>query len=314
MRPTYVAGQDGSDDLVELPLAARPALLSLLRSHLPQSLPVYNSVLDEPFHPVFISFSPDRLEVDGTIKGTTPLASWLAIVHFVTQGQIRLYHSFEKGAAAAHLSTPSDIHAAESLLLKSVRDFAKLEGVTSVKLGAINVLWKSAIAREFQPSEFDGRHVVWICADGEGRPLALSSSSPTSLPVTPPGFVVTHVDSEQVSIILSTSLAPHSPTYLLTRLPHSTALFTPAGEAVAYCFTHLDGSIGTLAVAPPFRRRGYGKLVMQIRQTQEGNTRPTFSYVGETNEGSQAVMRSLGRTKKWSVFWVTVNIAGVGNI
>lgn len=143
MRPTYVAGQDGSDDLVELPLAARPALLSLLRSHLPQSLPVYNSVLDEPFHPVFISFSPDRLEVDGTIKGTTPLASWLAIVHFVTQGQIRLYHSFEKGAAAAHLSTPSDIHAAESLLLKSVRDFAKLEGVTC-EVSTSGLIWETS--------------------------------------------------------------------------------------------------------------------------------------------------------------------------
>lgn len=110
-------------------------------------------------------------------------------------------------------------------------------------------------------------------------------------------------------VILNSTVA-HSPTYLLSRFSHNTTAFYDNSSSIevliGHVFTHRDGSLGTLHVAPPFRHRGIGDLLMKYRAAAREGELP-FAYVSEDNTASLSVMRKLGWTDTWGVFW-----AGVG--
>lgn len=106
--------------------------------------------------------------------------------------------------------------------------------------------------------------------------------------------------------VLSTSEVAHPPAYLLSRLPSSTALFTTTTppRLVAHCFSHRDGSLGTLFVAPAHRRRGLGTLVALLRAEASGGR--MLAHVRDANDESRALMRGLGWEGRWVVGWVRV--------
>lgn len=134
---------------------------------------------------------------------------------------------------------------------------------------------------------------------------------------------------------------PHPPSYLETRLAHTTVFRSPPAQTptnaatsasdprtalsdpdipngfppdtiLAHCTTHRDGSIGTLHVSPLARRRGLGTLVYLARShtmlDSEG-AEYVFSYVHKENESSNALMRSVGMDKSgYEVWWARIKL------
>lgn len=115
--------------------------------------------------------------------------------------------------------------------------------------------------------------------------------------------------------ILSTSEVAHPPSYLLNRLPFSTALFlstpsSPLAEPllIASCFTHRDGCLGTLHVSPSHRRQGLARIIIEARekrlQEQGGEGVRGFAHVALPNEESRGLMRAMRWEENWGVAWV----------
>lgn len=114
--------------------------------------------------------------------------------------------------------------------------------------------------------------------------------------------------------IMNTLEVPHTSSYLRSRLPHSTVLLLKIDDdkpqLIGHCFTHLDGSIGTLYIHPSHRQQGYAKLVMEERMRREANgsgpLRRSYSCVGRYNLESTAVMKKLGWEESWDCAWVGI--------
>ena len=103
--------------------------------------------------------------------------------------------------------------------------------------------------------------------------------------------------------ILSTSSVAHSPTYISSRLSHSSAVIdSTTSTIVAHCFTHRDGSIGTVHVNATHRRLGLARAIMDDRVRRESTQ--SFSYVSSGNAESKALMKSMRWDKAWRVAWM----------
>lgn len=73
---------------------------------------------------------------------------------------------------------------------------------------------------------------------------------------------------------------------------------------IAHCFSHRDGSLGTLFVHPTHRRRGLGRLVALLRAEASGER--ILAHVSDGNVESRALMRGLGWEPRWVCGWVRV--------
>ncbi|GAA6003984.1 hypothetical protein JCM10207_006498 [Rhodosporidiobolus poonsookiae] len=305
-----------TEDTAPLFLHPHPApLVPLLVPHLPSALPLYSTLLTPGVDtPVWASFPPSD---DGSAAPPPGDEPWFVLADM--GNQLRFYCS-------AETSTSEEERArAEELILRSFRWYLThhANGRPDIRIGAIPAVWTAAIARGFS-APFYPSHIHY-----QRLPPASSaphdSSSATFFPegITGGETLETHIEQ-----ILSTSDVPHPPSYLLTRLPHTTSLFSPSSsspaepksELVAHCITHRDGSIGTVHVSPAFRQQGLGTLLLRERMRAmaaspsplEGvGEAPRFAhcYVSPGNEKSRALMRRVGMdSTAWCVSWAVVQL------
>lgn len=105
---------------------------------------------------------------------------------------------------------------------------------------------------------------------------------------------------------MKTLKVDHSSEYLLSRLPHSTLLFSDSTTLVGHCITHLDGSIGTLFINSDYRGKRLGKILVADRMSRE--ERRSYSYVDRDNLASLGVFKSLDWTESWDCSWVSISM------
>ncbi|BGP42251.1 hypothetical protein JCM10450v2_006343 [Rhodotorula kratochvilovae] len=319
--------------------AARPALFvhpdsaplaALLKPHLLHSLPLY-STLQTPGYPtpVYATFpafdAAGQPRFDDAERGDDAL--WLVLADL--GNQIRFFCSYE----TRNDLTDDQRRRGEELVVGALRGYLEdhRNGRDRISIGAIPDLWTPCIARAFsQP--FSASRIHYLPLD---RILAASINGTTKGGELLPGaVVVTEGREEDVEEILSTSEVPHPPSYLATRLAHTTVLRqvspslpspsssspspsspTPASTILAHCTTHRDGSIGTLHVARSSRQRGLGLLALlaRARAMREDDDAerdaPVFCYVHKENAASNALMRRAGmQVSAWEVWWCRVRL------
>lgn len=71
--------------------------------------------------------------------------------------------------------------------------------------------------------------------------------------------------------------------------------------------THSAGDLGALYTLPEYRRRGLAKWVVEerLKGLREDGMRGMV-WVGQNNEQSQGLWKSLGWEKGWSAQWIPV--------
>ncbi|GAA5894530.1 hypothetical protein JCM6882_004843 [Rhodosporidiobolus microsporus] len=253
-------------------------LLRLLRPHLPHALPLY-STLHTPGDdvPAWASFATSATEDQAAFS-----RPWFVLADL--GNQLRFFCSAETDA-----NLTEDAKAeAEELIAKSFRWYltAHARGRTVIRIGAIPDLFTSAIERAFSKPFYPSNIHYQLLPPPPTDPSPLSAAT-----TFPEGISVVEAEEGHIEQILSTSDVPHPPSYLLTRLAHTTALIhspssspsrssssspsdpsvplpasSPASlELVAHCTTHRDGSIGTVHVSPSFRQKGLGTLLVRAR-------------------------------------------------
>ncbi|BGP18608.1 hypothetical protein JCM10213_004241 [Rhodosporidiobolus nylandii] len=293
-------------------------LFSLIQPHLIHALPLY-STLQTPGipTPIYASFPPPRTG-DG-VDLTEPSSPWFVLAD--VGNQLRFFCSYETKEALS-----GDERAqAEELIVGSLRWYLRErhEGRPDIRIGAIPDIWTAAIERAFsKPFSLSS---IWY------QPLLSPKDSMSDrgmvVVVLPDGVAVKEAEEAHIAQILATSEVPHPPTYILTRLPHTTALFhststssaSSSPELIAHSITHRDGSIGTVFVNRPFRAQGVGAAVLQERMRAMAVTPPlvggeeaarfAYCYVSPTNEKSRALMRKIGmKCSEWGVSWAVVEL------
>jgi hypothetical protein len=170
-----------------------------------------------------------------------------------------------------------------------------------------SVLLKIGGARDTVP--YQTHWNVWL----------VNTSTISSLPSTRKslleGYTVTRVPEEQLDIVISTSSVPRQPsTYKL--LP-SVGVLDTTNKLVAWGYIGIDGSFATLYVLPNFRGKGLSSII--ARELLSRLDRGDFSDMGysgksgwvhadvcDGNQGSEAVMKSLGGSIRWigSYIWI----------
>ncbi|GAA5906809.1 GNAT family N-acetyltransferase [Sporobolomyces salmoneus] len=291
------------------------SLVPLLQSHLPTSLPTL-STLVTPGNPlkVYTTF-PTSHEPSTAEPG--PELPWIVLID--AGNQFRFFCS----QTPTETTSNDDGTKAEELLyevLGQVMDQASREKRDIVRIGAIHDRWTRVVER-VTGVECMSASRIWCdpAYFGDHKP-ATTTSSEEELRL-PEGFEIREAEEEDVPIILSTSEVPHLPSYLLTRLSHTSCIFRRSSsnssssdaELVAHVTTHRDGSLGTLYVNPSCRRLGLARLVLQHRlskmRKEARDSKLGFCYVHRENEASRAVMKSLGwRESEENVWWNIVDV------
>ncbi|KAH6684325.1 hypothetical protein B0J14DRAFT_9788 [Halenospora varia] len=131
----------------------------------------------------------------------------------------------------------------------------------------------------------------------------------------PPGYTVTRLPDDQISIVVSTSSMPRQPSTLKSQA--NIGIMNASGKFVAWVFLGLDGSLATLFVLPEERGKGLAtqvavELLRRVDRGEfadlgiEGKSGWVHSDVKVGNEASEGVMRSLGGKVGWtnSYLWV----------
>ncbi|GAA5877172.1 hypothetical protein JCM1840_005677 [Sporobolomyces johnsonii] len=286
-------------------------LLALLGLQLPYSLPLYSTLLT-PGTPTLVCASFPPGDLPSPNDNHEP---WLVLADL--GNQIRFFCSFE----AKQPLDQNDQAVAEMLVARAFREYLTVHRGerTVIRIGAIPDLWVPAVEREFNCKVLSPSQ-IWSTP-----PVASSSRALPEPPVLPEGMHFGPAREEHIPEILSTSEVPHPPSYLSTRLPYTSALFSsPATAApsssrellIAHCITHRDGSIGTVHVHPSYRRHGLGKLLLRDRiaaMHREGEGEAyCYCYVSRSNKRSQALMRSVGMVpseeERGDVSWAVVEL------
>jgi GNAT superfamily N-acetyltransferase len=146
-------------------------------------------------------------------------------------------------------------------------------------------------------------------------PISTLSSIPRDPASLPPGYTISRVPEDQLSIVLSTSEIKRQPdTYLI--LP-SVGMLNEDGKLVAWSYIGVDGSFATLYVLPEYRGRGLAKCVGQqlMGRLARGEFKD-LGYAGESgwvhsdvkkgNLGSEGVMKALGAEVGWASNYLRV--------
>ncbi|GAA6029147.1 hypothetical protein JCM8097_001622 [Rhodosporidiobolus ruineniae] len=310
-------------------------LVRLLAPHLPHALPLYSTLQTEGVAtPVYASFA----------CGEEAGPPFLILADM--GNQLRFFCSAE---TSVDLSAAEKAEA-EELVVSSLRWYLREHprGRPDIRIGAIPDIWTDAVAgaftKPFYPSNIHYQPLPSISTveAGEGSPALAFPDDVSVLPA----------EERHIEQILSTSDVPHPPSYILSRLPHTTTLFatpsadptlphfssssstttrvasspptSPSPALIAHCITHRDGSIGTVFVAPSFRRVGLGAALLKQRMREmasasassagedeagEEEQRFAYCYVSPANEKSRALMRRIGmRMTEWCVSWAVVQL------
>ncbi|GAA5960230.1 hypothetical protein JCM3765_002511 [Sporobolomyces pararoseus] len=216
----------------------------------------------------------------------------------------------------------------EGLLQKVVEEVmsrASREKREFVRIGAVPDRW-TRVVEKVTGIECISASRIWCDSSWYSSGAASTTTSEEDLSI-PEGFEFRDAREEDIPVILSTSEVPHLPSYLSTRLSHTSCLFSlrpppssssssptssSSSELVAHVTTHRDGSLGTLYVNPSYRRLGLARLVLRHRLSkmrQETEEKVGYCYVHRENEASRAVMKSLGwRESEGDVSWDIVNV------
>lgn len=132
----------------------------------------------------------------------------------------------------------------------------------------------------------------------------------------PEGYTVGRVPSEQLDAVISTSSIPRQPS--TQALLPSVGVLNESGLLVAWGYIGIDGSFATLFVQPEYRGKGLSKIVAVelLRASQagefadmgfDGKSGWVHSDVYEGNEGSEAVMRSIGGRIEAQSFYIWID-------
>ncbi|ORY70793.1 hypothetical protein BCR35DRAFT_307866, partial [Leucosporidium creatinivorum] len=278
------------------PPSSLPLLASHLAPHLPVSLPSYNTVLlPNPTVTFHATFPPNA---------STPEV-WVLLADF--GNQVRPFCSVESGDEDGGKQEEG-----EKLLLSALGEWFRAlpaERDGPISIGAVHERWIPVMRRRLNPTHV-GEYRTHLAPEGKAEREARR---------LPEGVSVGEARPEDIDEILSTSEVAHPPSYLLSRLPFSTALFlaTPSSSSspsaeepllIASCFTHRDGCLGTLHVSSSHRRQGLARIIIEARekrlQEQGGEGVRGFAHVALRNEESRGLMRAMGWEENWGVAWV----------
>ncbi|KXS14193.1 hypothetical protein M427DRAFT_57944 [Gonapodya prolifera JEL478] len=271
---------------------------ALLSSFLPNSLPVLNAALS-PSTLIYASFPPRD---DGLATSPSDLP-WVIIASLGTD-QLRPVCSLE---ASAHQLSDTEVQDGLAILLSCIdiycRDFAPPIGERpTLRVGAVNRIWYDGFVKLYPC--LDGINFVYLAPP---LPADLKDSVRDADDALPERMEFGPVREQDIPEVVRTSGVPHSPAYLSSRLGHSSAVFDQQ-QLVAHCFSHRDGSVGTLHVAPSHRRLGLARFLVRARALQEPGL-GALAYVNERNAASRALMRKIGWTEGWQCCWFGVNRA-----
>ncbi|KAJ9164605.1 hypothetical protein NKR19_g1270 [Coniochaeta hoffmannii] len=96
----------------------------------------------------------------------------------------------------------------------------------------------------------------------------------------------------------------------------STVIRRQDGTPVAWGYLGVDGSVSTLHVEEPYRGRGLAKALtgrlLRTRLQELGDDGWCSTDISTTNSQSQGVFRSIGGKPAWTVSWMYVDLATVG--
>ncbi|GAA5974953.1 hypothetical protein JCM11641_006776 [Rhodosporidiobolus odoratus] len=314
-------------------------LIHLLQPHLINALPLYSTLLPPGTDaPVWASFPPPEMG-----KQVTPPSLEKPFVILADLGnQLRFFCSYE---TEQNLSQGEDKDA-EELLVGSLRWYLRnhSQGRNDIRIGAIPDMWTDAIARSFS-TPFYPCNIHYQLLPGS---TDSESNDPSASPTVPlrEGIVAVSAEEGHTDQVLSTSDVPHLASYILTRLPYTSAFIqspsvpfpssaaytssnsspplssqTKPPELIAHCITHRDGSLGTVFVNSSLRSLGIGAQLLQHRMREmaasplpvagdvRGAPRYAYCYVSPGNEKSKGLMRKVGmEVTGWCVSWAVVEL------
>ncbi|GAA5975336.1 hypothetical protein JCM5350_006439 [Sporobolomyces pararoseus] len=318
-------------------------LIPLLRQHLPHSLPTF-STLQTPGKPLKVySTFPATAKVSE--KEAHVAEPWIVLID--AGNQFRFYCSElspQETRTSRGSTKRNDVEGdreiqeteAEKLLEKVIEEVmlrASKEKREIVRIGAVPDRWTRAV-ENVTGIECISASRIWcdpswyISGAASSTPAAETAVAAAEEDLSiPEGFEFRDAREEDIPVILSTSEVPHLPSYLSTRLSHTSCLFSlrspsPSSSSspsspssavlVGHVTTHRDGSLGTLYVNPSYRRLGLARLVLRHRLSkmrQETEEKVGYCYVHRENEASRAVMESIGwRESEGNVSWDIVNV------
>ncbi|CAK4031357.1 acetyltransferase like [Lecanosticta acicola] len=135
---------------------------------------------------------------------------------------------------------------------------------------------------------------------------------PTSLPS---GFRWGELDQRHFPLVRSRTMIPRQDRTLAVL--RSLAIFPNDSDQqpIAWAFIQLDGSLSTLHVEPEWRGRGLAKMIstkLLVEKMpalwEKGVTEWAHAYVIEGNRASCRVCEAVGGRREWDAYWVRVDL------
>ncbi|KAK3694993.1 hypothetical protein B0T22DRAFT_89234 [Podospora appendiculata] len=317
--------------------AVSSELLAQLESHLPYSLPVLRRLqfaLNFPggstptTHILHTYYSQD--DSNNSSGNSGHFAAAYVDLNRSPETEIWLYSTLEDVSTTLDPSSPSvslpatEAEACDELVLALLRRVRRISGVREKKpaetmVGSLNEalrrrladrgvgMRKTANVPDGLPWEFCGK---WLFRVQE-LPLGMHGEE-IPLPV---GMRWDRVARGDLGLVRSrTYIQRQEATMLL--LP-STVVRLDDGTPVAWAFGGLDGTLMTLHVEEPFRRRGLARAVacklMRDHVKDYGNDGWGLADVFVQNHRSQGVCKSIGGKLSWCSTWAILDLSTVGD-
>ncbi|KAL2154800.1 hypothetical protein VTH82DRAFT_3476 [Thermothelomyces myriococcoides] len=297
-----------------------PSLLEVLKAHLPFSLPVLRQIQITQNFPQYGSTPHGRVlhaHYDDSHDPHDHLAVAYVDLSVGPDTQLLVYSSLEDGerhetepeaaiAAAAALGGGSSAGSGYARWVgRSRREEEALDLVVALLRRGLLArgvrIRKSSNEPPGTLMEFCGKWLFRI----EDLPLPAENDS------LPEGMRWDRVREQDVDVVLERTVIKRKPDTLL-KLP-SLAIRLDDGTAIAWGFMGLDGSVKTLHVEKPYRKKGLAKA-LTCKLTRErlpdyGDDGWGAADVFVYNDKSKALFRSLGAKAHWIVSCITQDVA-----
>ncbi|KAK4499048.1 hypothetical protein PRZ48_009560 [Zasmidium cellare] len=314
--------------------------LTLLRPHLPTSIPLYRRLQFGRFFPdtKLLTNLPTLTEkpkdgeewilafIDRTCRPETEcwlFGSWETSPHDEEKQDALIRALFR---TIKDLPIPTSIHE-ESILANDAEtdhsgtsrtDYSAHMQSTSILLcGAVHqatipALQRTGLIKQVFVAGLVPNHEYLFFLDEE----PIKSLLERGVDVLPEGLRWGDLERGHLGLVRSRTQIPRQERTLAV-LP-SVGIFTADvdGEPVAWAFVGVDGSVSTLHVEPEWRGKGLAKKITtklfkdkMERFWEEGVPRIAHDYIIKGNMASVGVSNSIGGKSDWDVYWVRVDLS-----
>ncbi|TEA19006.1 hypothetical protein C8034_v009465 [Colletotrichum sidae] len=283
-----------------------PELISLLESHLPNSLPLLRRLQ-------FTRFPGGQRPTARIIVAAPPLSSSpanfaAAYLDFGSgiETSLFLFSTLETGS-----KTPEDKNVCEAQIVAIIDAVKQVNKEQTENRGYPGAVLVGTLATVVRGVLFDKGVKVQPRADYEYEKWLFKVDEVPAFDVTlPDGARWETANEHDCEVVVSRTHIPRQVKTLLT-FP-SLVLKLEDGTPIAWSFLGTDGSLSSLHCEPPYRKRGYAKAIAsKLFKTGTRAYGPdgwASADVAPDNLGSKGMCRSLGGRHAWNCSWNIIRL------